>query len=150
MAILLSFRTDGEWAYGLERYGNGGITINFQKYVGRNFNFSFGENSKVEILFQRILERFQFCKNSELPTLTYITLRSSSRASFKSCIRRRSRALIFSRTVLPCRFLVLPVPASCRKLSVGDLEMVTRGLIAILSAGQKMGKKVVQAHSRTT
>uniref|UniRef100_A0A182TET5 Uncharacterized protein n=1 Tax=Anopheles melas TaxID=34690 RepID=A0A182TET5_9DIPT len=53
VAILDSFRTEGEWAYGM-------------------------------------------------------TLRSSSSASFRSCIRRRSRALMFSRTDLPWRFFCLP------------------------------------------
>lgn len=36
---------------------------------------------------------------------------SSSKASFKSCIRRRSRAFIFRRTVFPCRpFCFPPMP----------------------------------------
>ena len=37
-----------------------------------------------------------------------MTLRSSSRASLRSCIRRRSRALMLKRTALPWRFLREP------------------------------------------
>ncbi len=55
MAIFESFRTDGEWAYG-------------------------------------------------------ITLRNSSKASFKSCIRLLSRALIFKRTDFPCLDFDFEVP----------------------------------------
>ena len=63
MAILDSFLTEGEWAYGM-------------------------------------------------------TPRNSSRASFKSCIRLLSRALMLNRTALPCRFF-LDVP----------LELVLAGVV---------------------